>query len=107
MLREFSLDNKDGALARMIGELTNNHGQLTEALEKKIDAVVDEFSLDKEDSASSRLVRNVDRAQSTITREFSLDDEIAFRLRSEARGDRQQPDARRRESRLALQGARF
>jgi hypothetical protein len=59
----------------MIHELTENHGQLTEALQKKIDAVVVEFSLDKDDSALSRLVRNVDRAQSTITREFSLDDE--------------------------------
>jgi hypothetical protein len=75
VLREFSLDNKEGALARMIHELTENHGQLTEALQKKIDAVVVEFSLDKDDSALSRLVRNVDRAQSTITREFSLDDE--------------------------------
>jgi hypothetical protein len=75
VLREFSLDNKEGALARMIGELTNNHGQLSEALQKKIDAVIGEFSLDREDSALSRLVRNVDRAQSTITREFSLDEE--------------------------------
>lgn len=75
VLREFSLDNKEGALARMIGELTTSHGQLTEALEKKIGAVVDEFSLDKEDSALNRLVKNVDRTQSTITREFSLDDE--------------------------------
>jgi hypothetical protein len=58
VLREFSLDNKDGALARMVCELTNNHGQLTESLQKKIDAMVDEFSLDKEDSALSRLVRN-------------------------------------------------
>lgn len=75
VLREFSLDNKEGALSRMIGELTQNHGQLTEALQKKIDEVVGEFSLDKDDSALSRLVRNVDRAQSTITREFSLDNE--------------------------------
>jgi hypothetical protein len=77
VLREFSLDNKEGALARMIGELTTNHGQLTDALQKKIDTVVGEFSLDKEDSALSRLVRNVDRAQSTITREFSLDDDTS------------------------------
>ncbi len=74
VLREFSLDNKQGAMSRMICELTTNHGQLTEALQKKIDTVVAEFSLDKDDSALSRLVRNVDRAQSTITREFSLDD---------------------------------
>ncbi len=77
VLREFSLDNKEGALARMVRELTTNHGQLTEVLEKKIDTVVDEFTLDKEDSALSRLVRNVDRAQRTITREFSLDDETS------------------------------
>jgi hypothetical protein len=77
VLREFSLDNKEGALARMIGELTTNHGQLTEALQKKIDTVVAEFSLDKEDSALSRLVSNVDRAQRTITREFSLDDDTS------------------------------
>jgi hypothetical protein len=59
----------------MIGELTASHGQLTEALEKKIGAVVEEFSLDKEDSALNRLVKNVDRTQTMITREFSLDDE--------------------------------
>jgi hypothetical protein len=75
VLREFSLDNKEGALARMVGELTANHGQLTESLEKKIGAVAEEFSLDKDDSALSRLVRNVEGAQRTITREFSLDDE--------------------------------
>jgi hypothetical protein len=75
VLREFSLDNKEGALARMIGELTNNHGQLTEALQKKIDTVVQEFSLDKEDSALSRLVRNVEGTQTTIASEFSLDNE--------------------------------
>src|SRR5690606_26527368 len=45
----------------------------------------EEFSLDKEDSALNRLVRNVDRAQLTITREFSLDDEASAlaRLRRE------------------------
>jgi len=75
VLREFSLDNKDGALARMVDELTASHGELTDELQKKIDTVIGEFSLDKEDSALSRLVRNVDRAQNTITREFSLDNE--------------------------------
>ncbi len=102
VLREFSLDNKEGALARMVGELTTNHGQLTEALEKKIETVVGEFSLDKEDSALSRLVRNVDGAQKTITREFSLDNETLGPVAHErdaqrhAQGDRQQPDARQR-----------
>ena len=88
VLREFSLDNKEGALARMIAELTTSHGQLNEALQKKIDTVVQEFSLDDENSSLSRLMRNVDRAQSTITREFSLDDDQSAlaRLRRELLG---------------------
>jgi hypothetical protein len=77
LLNEFSLDNKDGALKRLIDELTTKHGDLNQNLQKKIDEVVNEFSLDKEDSALSRLVQNVDRAQRTITNEFSLDSETS------------------------------
>lgn len=73
ILDEFSLDNKEGALARLVGELTENHGELNVALQKKIDEVVGEFSLDSDDSALSRLVKNVTAAQNTITKEFSLD----------------------------------
>ncbi len=75
VLREFSLDNKEGALARLVGELSANHGQITKSLGEKIDTVVREFSLDEENSALSRLVRNVDRAQRTISSEFSLDNQ--------------------------------
>lgn len=75
VLKQFSLDNKEGALARFIEELEQRQGELSENLDKKIDEVVREFSLDEEDSALSRLVANVDRAQRTITAEFSLDEE--------------------------------
>ncbi len=75
VLKQFSLDNKEGALFRFISELTENQGHLSEKLNGKIDEVVKEFSLDSEESALSRLVRNVDRAQRTITSEFSLDAE--------------------------------
>jgi len=75
VLKQFSLDNADGALTRFIGELTRREGELTQRLHGKIDEVVREFSLDEENSALSRLVRNVDAAQKTITAEFSLDDE--------------------------------
>jgi hypothetical protein len=77
VLREFSLDNKEGALARLVGELSAGNGEITKALGEKIDAVVREFSLDEENSALSRLVRNVDRAQRTIASEFSLDNETS------------------------------
>ena len=75
VLSQFSLDNKEGALSRLVRELSDNQGKLTEALQNRIDEVVQEFSLDNEQSALSRLVRNVDRAQRTITNEFSLDNE--------------------------------
>jgi hypothetical protein len=73
VLQEFSLDNATGALSRLVGELTRNHGQLNRDLQAKLDDVVKEFSLDQENSALSRLVRNVDLARRTIVQEFSLD----------------------------------
>jgi hypothetical protein len=75
VLGQFSLDNKEGALARFISELTDRQGELSTELHGKLDDVVRQFSLDDEDSALSRLVRNVERAQRTITSEFSLDSE--------------------------------
>lgn len=72
---QFSLDNKDGALVRFLGELTAKHGDLNLALEGKMQAVVAEFSLDKEDSALSRLVNRVETAQRSLTAELSLDNE--------------------------------
>jgi len=73
VLVEFSLDNKEGALSRLVTELTDRDGRLKTDLTDKIDEVVKEFSLNDEGSALSRLVRQVDRAQRTISAEFSLD----------------------------------
>jgi hypothetical protein len=75
VLKQFSLDNKEGALCRMIGELSDRQGQFTEQMKGKIDAVVKEFSLDEDNSALSRLVKNVNNAQRTINAEFSLDND--------------------------------
>ena len=73
ILKEFSLDNADGALTRTVRELAERHGAAGEALEKKVAEVVSEFSLDRDDSALSRLVARVDHAQKLINDEFSLD----------------------------------
>ncbi len=43
VLREFSLDNKEGALARLVGELSAGNGEITKALGEKIDTVVASF----------------------------------------------------------------
>ncbi|MEM9185633.1 MAG: hypothetical protein AAGB00_03970 [Planctomycetota bacterium] len=77
VLKEFSLDNRSGALRRLVDELTGKHGELGKDLQGKIDEVIKEFSLDKEDSALSRLVGNVERAQRTISSEFSLDNKAS------------------------------
>jgi hypothetical protein len=88
VLGQFSLDNEEGALTRLVKELKTNQGDLTKNLGDKITSVVKEFSLDEEDSALSRLVRNVDRAQKTITSQFSLDEEgsALARLKRELSG---------------------
>jgi len=75
ILSEFSLDNEQGALSRLVGELTEESGQLKQELAEEVGHVVSEFSLDKEDSALSRLVKRVEAAEETITKEFSLDEE--------------------------------
>lgn len=75
ILSQFSLDNKDGALVRFLGELTSKHGDLNLALSRDMKAVVAEFSLDKPDSALSRLVGRVEAAQRSLTSELSLDNE--------------------------------
>ncbi len=85
ILKQFSLDNPDGALTRTLRELSEQHGAAGEALEKKVEMVVSEFSLDKPDSALSNLVRRVDQAQRLISDEFSLDKDgsALFRMRKE------------------------
>jgi hypothetical protein len=79
VLKEFSLDNKEGALARLINEIITSHGQLNGKLQEQINVVVKEFSLDNTDGALARLVDRVTKAQQTISSEFSLDnDRSAF-----------------------------
>lgn len=75
ILKEFSLDNDEGALRRLVNELETRHGKLEKGLEGRIDEVVGEFSLNNEDSALSRLVKRVEQAQQKISSEFSLDQE--------------------------------
>lgn len=85
VLREFSLDQKEGALCRFLSEVKVHYDGVSGDLTQKIEKVVGEFSLDKQDSALSRLVNRVEDAQKTITREFTLDEKESAlsRLRGE------------------------
>jgi len=75
IVKEFSLDNREGALCRLLDELHKKHGELDKGFDEKVEKILNEFSLDNEDSALSRLVDRVEHSQSTISNEFSLDDE--------------------------------
>ena len=77
VLREFSLDNKESALSRLVNELTESHHGLNTGLNKKIDEIVKEFSLDHPNSALSRLVLRVETTQRSITEQFSTDNELS------------------------------
>ena len=88
ILSEFSLNNGDGALSRLVAELTRSHGDVGKALEQRIGAVMGEFSLDRADSALSRLVGRVESAHRQISNEFSLDNDgsALARMRRELLG---------------------
>lgn len=75
ILGEFSLDNKESALSRLVGELASSNGELRTDLQNTVDGLAGEFSLDKPDSALSRLVGRVETAHKAISNEFSADNE--------------------------------
>jgi uncharacterized coiled-coil protein SlyX len=75
VLDEFSLDNKGGALTRVVAELEATNGKFQGDIEKQLKAAVREFSLDDENSALSRLVKKVEEAKDRITDEFSVDNQ--------------------------------
>jgi hypothetical protein len=77
VLSEFSLDNKDSALSRLLSEITEESGRFKGDLAGQIEAMVAEFSLDHPESALSRLVRKVEDTQKTIADQFSLDAETS------------------------------
>jgi hypothetical protein len=75
VLAEFSLNNKEGALCRLVDELSESNGQLTDKLQEKIEKVMREFSLQDDGSFFSRLQKTLDATSQAINRHLTLDDE--------------------------------
>ena len=75
ILRQFSLDDKDSALSRLVKDLTDCNGRLRRDLTEDLNKVQREFSLDNEQGALARLVSRVEKAQRAISSEFSADNE--------------------------------
>jgi hypothetical protein len=75
LARQFSLDDKDSALSRLVGEITEKNGALRNDLSNDLDRIRKEFSLDNDEGALARLVGRVEKAHRTILSEFSADNE--------------------------------
>ena len=88
VLAEFSLDNKQSALARLLAELTDSNGRLRKEFGDDLCKVTAQFSLDDKNSALSRLVERVNVTQDVLLNEFSLDGEHSAlaRLKREING---------------------
>ena len=88
VLRQFSLDHRDSALSRLVGEIRAHQGELSKEVKGQVDAVVREFSLDKPDSALSRLSLLLRQTHEQIGKNLTLDDEQSAlaRLKRELKG---------------------
>jgi hypothetical protein len=75
LLREFSLDNKDSALARLVREVSTLQGDLKTGLSGQIDTLVKEFSTDNEQSLLSRLLGKLQETSAQIDSNLTLDND--------------------------------
>jgi hypothetical protein len=75
LLNEFSLNNKESALSRLVGEIAAGHGQLKTDLKGQMDVLVKEFSLNNDESALSRLSRLLQSTSDQIGSNLTLDDD--------------------------------
>lgn len=75
ILKDFTLDDKNSALSRLVSEVTGANGKLRKDLAEDVAQVKKEFSLDNEEGALSRLVKRVESAQEVISQQFSQDND--------------------------------
>jgi hypothetical protein len=81
---QFSLDDKDSALSRLVAAVTDKNGQLRNELTADIATIRREFSLDNPDGALARLVSQFQQANQKILDEFSADNEESALVRMTA-----------------------
>lgn len=78
IIQEFTLDNKDSALARLVSRITDENGQLRKEFSEDVLQLRQEFSLDNEEGSLCRLVRQVEQSRRAIVAEFSPDNETSI-----------------------------
>lgn len=78
IIREFTLDNENSALSRLVSRVTDENGQLRKEFSDDIRQLRKEFSLDNEDGSLCRLVRQVEQSRRAIVAEFAPDNESSI-----------------------------
>lgn len=73
VLHEFSLDNREGVLVRLIEEVNARNGRLSGDLQSTVQTMAQEFSLDKADSVLNKLIQRMESTQQQVKAEFTLD----------------------------------
>ena len=77
VLAQFTLDDEESALSRLVKHITDANGQLKREFTEDFTKVVAQFTLDDDDSALSRLVRQVEKTRDNLVQQFSLDDQAS------------------------------
>lgn len=75
ILAEFTLDNEQSALSRLVRKLTETNDRLTGDIKELVNEIAAEFSLDKPDSALCRLIQKLEDAQGLIGKSLTLDNQ--------------------------------
>lgn len=88
IVSEFSLDREDSSLSRLNRELTARHGEITNGIRDKMEALSKEFSFDEPGSALSRLVESLNSSHRSIAAQFSADNQDSALNKITAKLDR-------------------
>jgi hypothetical protein len=75
ILKQFSLDDRESALSRLVAEMRGENGRLRSDLSTDLGKMANEFSLDNPGGALSRLVGYIDKSQKSIAEQFSRDND--------------------------------
>lgn len=78
IIREFTLDNEDSALSRLVGRITDENGQLRKEFSQDVQQLRKEFSLDNDEGSLCRLIRQVEQSRRAIVAEFSPENESSI-----------------------------
>lgn len=73
ILNQFSLDQEDSALNRLIKSISDSNGELKEELAGDVHNLQSEFSLDNENSALNRIMNQLLKSEGSIEKNLTLD----------------------------------